>query len=55
MLISEAARVKELGTIEVVIEHTQLYKMKDMDSSPSLIGFVSEKVLKGRAISHSVG
>ena len=53
---NEVARVKELGTIKVELNHQRVTKTNNHRSNLAnqLTSIVSEKALKGRAISHTV-
>lgn len=57
MLKDEAERMQDLGTIEVEVDLCKVLRkgrFENDDEQAEDIGVVSEKALKGQAISHSV-
>lgn len=55
--IGEASKVRDLGTIVVKCFHARLKGEKcrsSMNKDETNLGIVSEKALKGRALSHMV-
>ena len=58
VLVEEAARIKDLGTIKVVAKHKimgrRILRRVNL-SDHNTIGFVSEKAIKGQTLSHGVG